>query len=485
MTAQTPAREARHASLERAALAQRDARSARREALLARMGRPILLGGVGVRARTLPGYGVAFRQDSTFLYLVGPAGPGAYAWIDERGTTLFLPPTPPGDALWHGPSPSPAARAAALGVDRVADLVDLPALVQRARPAVLAVPDEAVNRQLTAWTGVPLAFGQHHGDAELVHAIIELRRTKDAADVAALREAAEATVAAHRLTMAATRPGVSERALFAVFRAALDARGAVEGYDTILTQRGEILHHHGHEGVCADGALLLCDGGGESLATGFTADVTRTWPVSGRFSPRQRAAYDAVLAGHAAALTAAQPGARWRDVHLASALPIAHFLVDEGLLRDISAEDAVAEGAHALFYPHGVGHFLGLDVHDLEAYGDLATYPPGARRSAQFGLNHLRVDLPLEAGWVMTVEPGFYVVAEILADPALRAGPGRWLHGDTAAAWVGFGGIRIEDDVLITRDGPLVLTDGLPRAADEVEALVGTADLSAVWEGAA
>lgn len=455
------------------------ARAAARRALAGRLDRPILVLGSGLRDRNLPGYGLLWRQDSTMLYLVGDPGPGCAAIIQPDGaTTVYAPPAHPDAALWEGEPPTPDALRARLGVDAVAAIDTLAAAAHAAQPAVVPCADPAWNAHAAAWLGRDVAFGVppvDAGDVALTDALIAMRRAKRPDELAAMRRAAAATVDAHRLTMALTRPGIREASLHVAFQAALSARGLTEGYATILTQEGEVLHHHGHGLTCEAGRLLLCDGGGEEVTSGYGADVTRTWPVSGRFTPRQRAAYDAVHAAWQAAIDACRAGVRYRAVHDAACLALATWLRDEGLVRTASAEEAVARGAHAVFFPHGVGHLLGLDVHDLEAFGDRAAYPPGQARDPLFGTRNLRLDLPLEADWVVTIEPGFYVVPSILGDRTLRDTLGDAVDWDAAAAWVGFGGIRIEDDVVV-RDGapPEILTDALPRDADAVEACVGT-----------
>jgi Xaa-Pro aminopeptidase len=414
-----------------------------------------------------------FRQDSSMWYLSGYAGPDAALWIDGRRTVLFAPLPDADDALWHGERPGADALAEACAVDEVRpyDIEALRVLAAQS-PATLASPDAAVNAWLSEATGTPLAFGSQYGDDALVDALIRARRRKDAWEIAAMREAAATSAQAHRLAMALTVPGRTEAALAAAFTAFLEARGLTPGYGVILTQRGEVLHCHEHDGTLTEGRLLLLDGGGEVRTHGYGADITRTWPVSGRFSAQQRAAYDAVLAAQQASLALCQPGTRYRDVHDASCRVLAQFLVDEGLLR--GSVDAVLERhAHALFFPHGVGHHLGMDVHDLENFGDRPSYPPGQGRPTPFGTRNLRLDLPLEPGWVVTIEPGFYVVPAILDDPTLRARFQDMLNPDALAAWAGFGGIRIEDDVHITPDGPDILSSDVPTAPAEVEACIG------------
>jgi Xaa-Pro aminopeptidase len=447
--------------------------AARREQLLREVSGPILLRGMGRRARNLPMNEVPFRQDSSFWYLTGCALPGASLWLDDDGATLFVAPPADDDDLWHGHVDTLDDLAQRYGVDVRPD-AELAPKLSGARPRTLAIADHAVNTELAALTGLPHVFGASHGDDALVHALIQMRRTKSAAELEAMAEAGRLSADAHRFVMAATKPGGTERALTALFRAYLSARGCTLGYDTILTQRGEVLHNHDHSGVLEAGRLLLLDGGGELEGSGYGADITRTWPVSGTFTPRQRAAYDAVLAAQEASLAVCRAGVRYREVHDAACRVLAQFLLDEGILRDISVDDAVETGAHALFFPHGVGHLLGLDVHDLENFGDLPAYEPGAQRPEPFGTRYLRLDLPLEPNWVVTIEPGFYVVPAILGKKHLMDRFAKVVDLDAIAPWQGFGGIRIEDDVVVTDDHPRVLTDGVPKAPDAVCALVGS-----------
>lgn len=444
----------------------------RRDRLLADVGGPILLLGGRIRDRNLPGYGYPFRQDSTFLYFTGCALPDAAALLSKSGSILFLPPTADGDALWHGETPTHEAIREAHGFERILPRDELP---QHLTPdaLVLACSDAAVTAEASRMVGRPLGYGSEHGDPALVRAIIRMRRRKSAAEIEAIRAIGRRTSLAFQAVMRATRPGVSEQALNALFEAVLASRGNVTGYATILTQRGEVLHNHAHDGILEAGRLLLLDGGGEA-PSGYGCDITRTWPVSGRFDERQRGAYAAVLEAQLASIATVRAGVEYRAVHDASSLVIARFLKDEGLIS-CDPDTAVDIGAHALFFPHGVGHHLGLDVHDLENFGDLPSYPEGVGRSEQFGTRYLRLNLPLEADWVVTIEPGFYVVPAILRDPTLRERFGKVVDFARAESWIGFGGIRIEDDVRVTADGREVLTD-VPKEIGQLEDLVGSGD---------
>ncbi len=335
----------------------------------------------------------------------------------------------------------------------------------------LAVADEDRNRQVSAWVGQPLVFGQEHGHEALIDAVIAMRRAKGPDEIEAMCQAARASERAFRAVIAATQPGSHERSLAALFHAVLAIQGHTTGYDTILSQSGEVLHNHRHDQRLQAGRMVLLDGGGEG-PHGYGVDITRTWPVSGSFAPRQRAAYEAVLEAQLSAIDACTVGRDYRDVHDAACRVLARWLKDEGLLK-VGVDEAIERQAHAVFYPHGTGHHLGLDVHDLENFGDRPSYPSGKGRSGLFGLSYLRLHLPLEEGWVVTIEPGFYVVPAILHDAALRERLNDAVDFERAEDWLGFGGIRIEDDVHITAKGPQVLT-AVPKSVVDIEALVGS-----------
>jgi Xaa-Pro aminopeptidase len=308
-------------------------------------------------------------------------------------------------------------------------------------------------------------------DAELADVIIRLRLVQDAGALDQLRQSARATAAAHRAGMLATQPGMREAEVAATMRAAIMGAGMDLSYSPIVTVHGEVLHAHHHDGTLEPNDLLLCDVGAESVE-GWATDVTRTWPVSGKFSPTQRDAYEAVLSAQHAALNAVTPGARYKQVHFASMLALTEALVELKILRG-SPEALLAAGATALFYPHGVGHLLGLDVHDMEDLGDRAGYAPGRQRSPEASLRYLRLDRDLVAGMVVTIEPGFYQIPGLLS--ALdQGGPlAKMVDRTRLAQFADVRGIRIEDDVLVTDSGYEILTRDIPKTIGEVEALVG------------
>ncbi len=441
---------------------------ARRAALAEAVGAPILLLGHLPLARNFRLNVYPFRQDSTFLYYVGLSSPNAAAVIEPSGrTTLYLPLPEPGDALWHGEVPAADARAARVGADAVRPRRELAPGDYR----TLVTADPQANAEGRRLTGRPLdSADPGTGHADLLAAVVAQRLVRDDDEVDAIRRAAAVTHRAHVAGMRCTRVGTTEDAVQAVIDGTFRLHGMTCAYPSIVTVRGEVLHGHAQGLRLAADDLLLVDAGAEEPG-GYASDVTRTWPADGRFDARQAAMYDLVLASQEAGIERVRPGVRYRDVHLASARVIARGLVDEGLLRG-DVDGLVEQGAHAAFFPHGVGHLLGLDVHDLELYGDIG-YPPGRDRSDQFGLAYLRLDRDLCPGMVVTVEPGVYFVPEIFADDALRARLAGAVDWAAAETWIGFGGIRIEDDVLVTDSYPEVLTASIPKDRRAVETLVG------------
>jgi Xaa-Pro aminopeptidase len=233
---------------------------------------------------------------------------------------------------------------------------------------------------------------------------------------------------------------------------------------------GEVLHSEHYHNPLQTGDLLLADVGAET-STGWAADVTRTWPVSGKFSPTQRAIYDVVLAAHDACIDCISPGVEYQDIHLLAARVMAAGLVDLGILRG-NVDDLVEMDAHALFFVHGIGHLIGLDVHDMEDLGDLAGYQAGRTRSSRFGLGFLRLNRVLRPRMLVSIEPGFYQVPAILNNSENRAKYKNIVKWDELEKFADVRGIRIEDDILVTEEGREVLTGKLPTKALDIEELV-------------
>jgi Xaa-Pro aminopeptidase len=304
-------------------------------------------------------------------------------------------------------------------------------------------------------------------DAALAEAMIALRLTHDEAAITQLREAAGVTERAHRAGMAATRPGLREAAVRAAMEGPIIAAGCSPAYGCIVTAHGEVLHNERHDGLLAHGDLVLADVGAET-PEGFAGDVTRVWPVSGRFSPSQRAVYEVVLASQLAAIDAVAPGVSYREVHRRAGLALVEGLCALGILRG-DAQELYARGAAALFFPHGVGHLLGIDVHDMEDLGDRAGYAPGRARSTSPGERYLRLDRDLQPGMCVTIEPGFYQIRRILERPEEVGELESALDRAELRRYADVRGIRIEDDVLVTSLGREVLSHAVPKAVADVE----------------
>ncbi len=462
----------------------------RRGEFLESIGRPVLLMSGGALPRNYPQNVFPYRADSSFLFFFGEAEPDSAAFFDPEDHTviLFLQDRTSEAALWHGPVPGFEEMRARHGVTRVLSVSDLKSSVQKLahgrKVGSIAVADPKATARAREITKEKLCFESpaDHGDLEAIDAVSRLRLKRSEEEIGEMRAAARVTREAHTLAMAQTRPGVHERQLAGVVEGCFVRHGCVTAYNTILSVRGEILHiiHQVH--VAGEGDLLLLDAGAE-VKSGYCADVTRTWPVSGRFSAEQRAVYEIVLRANLECIGLVKPGHRYRDIHLHAARTVAEGLVSLGLLRG-NVDALVETGAHALFFPHGVGHLLGLDVHDMEAFGDRIAYPGGRKRSSQFGTAYLRLDRDLEPGNCMTIEPGIYFVPAILHDPSFREQFRDQVDFDRAEQFLrmnqgrGFGGIRIEDDVLTTASGAEVLTARIAKTVEEVESIACSAGLS-------
>jgi Xaa-Pro aminopeptidase len=455
-------------------LVARPAVERRRAALMSSLGAaPVLLAAGVPRARNYAANTFPFRAHSHFLYFVGWAAPGAMALFDEGRVTLGLSPPSPDDAIWSGPVPAWPAIAEALGVD-IIPLAALSARLSGRMVATLPATDAETRARQSELLGRPLSPGAlGEADRALADVVIALRLRHDDAAVAELRLAAAVTAHAHAAGMRATRPGIAESVVCAAMEAELTARGCGTAYGSIVTVHGEVLHNEAHGSLLAAEDLLLADVGAETPG-GWAGDVTRTWPVSGHYSTEQAEIYDVVLGAQRAAIAAVRPGVRYRDIHVLATEVLARGLRDVGILRGDPLERA-RDGTAALLFPHGVGHLLGLDVHDMEDLGDLAGYAPGRSRSAEPGLRYLRLDRDLAPAMAVTIEPGIYFIPALLDDEDLRRRTADRVDWPQLERFRRLRGIRIEDDILVTTTGAEVLTASIPKDRNEVETLLSAA----------
>lgn len=384
----------------------------------------------------------AFRACSHFLYFCGWNQPEVWVRLEGGEATLYW--NRPGvhTAVWEGPGPRWEELQERFGFDHLQPAVERPPLAMKESPA------------------------------ELQDAVIQLRLSHDEAAQRQLREAVDMSVRAHFQAMRATRPERREFQIVATLLVSVTQEGGGCSFQPIVSTAGEVLHNPHYQGTLERGQLLLVDFGAET-GEGWAGDLTRTYPVRTTFSPRQAEIYQVVLKAEKAAIEACRPGVEYRQVHRVACLEIAAGLVDLGLLKG-QPEDLVERGAHALFFPHGIGHLLGLDVHDMEDLGDRAGYAPGRSRSKQFGTCYLRLDRCLQPQMAVTIEPGFYWIPQLLENPEYTDPLRDCLNPETIAAYREVRGIRIEDDVLITAEGRENLSQGLPKELQELEIVVNS-----------
>ncbi|MDB9315856.1 aminopeptidase P family protein [Spirulina sp. CS-785/01] len=435
--------------------------------------RTVLLWSGQAPSRNFPANLYPFRASSHFLYFTEMNLENAVIRLDQGNLTLYYDDPPPSAALWQGEKPSRDRIAAQLDATAAYPLSELPHH-HLTEAATLPVQDKATYQQQCHLLQRPLPPpSQSQGpDLALAKAIITLRLAHDEAALAQIRQAAQVSINAHKTGIQTAKTAQTEAQVRGAMEGVILAHNFTCAYPSIVTKQGEVLHNEVHYHSLQNGDLILADVGAET-ELGWASDLTRTFPVKGRFSSTQREIYDLVLRAHDTCIEQMGPGVEYQDIHCCAARVLAAGLVELGILRG-QPEELVAQDVHALFFPHGVGHLLGLDVHDMEDLGDLAGYAPGRQRSDRFGLKYLRLNRPLQPGMVVTIEPGFYQVPRILNDPNTRKQYQKWVNWEKLAQFADVRGIRIEDDVLVTQTGSEVLTAALPTQGTEIEALMNT-----------
>jgi Xaa-Pro aminopeptidase len=305
---------------------------------------------------------------------------------------------------------------------------------------------------------------------DLIRAVVAMRSIKDAAEIAEIEKAVNVTNTMQLAAINGARSWMTEAKVAGMLQAIAIGEGGNLAFPTILTTNGQILHNHYGPYPLAQGRMVLCDCGAEGPSH-YSGDLTRTFPVDPQFTSIQRDVYQIVLDAHLAAVSVLKPGIPYKDVHLLACKRLFLGLQALGLTRG-DADSAVAAGAHALFFQCGLGHMLGLDTHDMENLGEAYVgYTETLRKSTQFGLKSLRLGRPLEAGFVITVEPGLYFIPELIESWAAQGLHKEYINYDKVRMFAGFGGIRIEEDFLITPDGARLLGEPLPKTIPEIEAL--------------
>ncbi len=418
-----------------------------------------------------------FRQDSTFLYFFGLDSPGLAAVmdLDENRTVIFGDDISLEDVIWMGHLPKLKERAAGVGVKRTAPRAAFAEYVRKARESGRTVHFLPPYRpgsadELAAVTAIPQQQLKVRASEVFIRSVVDLRMVKSREEVAEIEAALDVTWDMYSLAFRFCRRGHFEYEVAGAMEAAALCRGVRPAFPLIVTVNGQTLHNHAHDNLLTAGRLLVADAGAES-ARHYASDITRTIPVGGRFSRRQRDIYEIVSAAQEAGIRTMRPGVTFKEAHLKAAGVIASGLKDLGLMKGDPAE-AVNAGAHALFFPHGLGHNMGLDVHDMENLGEnYVGYDRTVERSQQFGLAYLRMARELKPGYVLTVEPGIYFIPALFEKWRSEGKFREFIAYDRVEKYLDFGGVRIEDDVLVTDKGRRVLGKPVPKRVEEVESV--------------
>jgi len=418
-----------------------------------------------------------FRQDSSFLYFFGLDSPSLAAVIDidEGKECIFGDDITVDEIIWMGPKPTIREKCEKVGVRQSKPLEKL---VETLKEAILNkreihfLPqyraDNILNIQKLL--GIGLDEIQQRVSVKLIKAIVVQRSIKSEGEIDQIEAALEIAYQMQTTAMKMTRPGIYERDVAAAMESIAKSMGGRLSFPTIFTIHGETLHNHYYGNMMNEGDLVINDSGADNVMH-YASDITRTIPIGGRFDSRQSDIYSIVLSAQESAIRAIKPGIEFRDIHKLACETLASGLKDLGLMKG-DTKEAVQAGAHALFFQCGLGHMMGLDVHDMEALGeDYVGYTDSIERSEQFGLRSLRLGKELEAGFIITVEPGLYFIPELFDCWKAENLHESFINYGRVESYRDFGGVRLEDDVLVTENGSRVLGKPIPKATEEVEAL--------------
>ncbi|MFK7774950.1 MAG: aminopeptidase P family protein [Saprospiraceae bacterium] len=417
-----------------------------------------------------------FRQDSTFLYYLGidVAHVAAIIDVDENKTILFGKDLSVEYIVWMGVQPTMRELADKSGVEECQNYNNISTFLKDAKSKGREIhflpPYRAENMlKMEEWLDTRVKDLKNNTSKKLIQSVVEQRSIKSAEEIVQMEHAVAITKEMHVAAMRAAKKGRKEYDLAGIAHGIAKGCGGDLAYPIIMTVNGQTLHNHYHGNTLKNGQLVLGDFGAEN-GMHYAGDITRTFPVAKTFTQKQKEIYQIVLDAEEAAIQALKPNASYKTIHLQAAKDMAEGLKSLGLMKG-NIEEAVTEGAHALFFPHGLGHMIGLDVHDMEDLGEnLVGYGEGVERSTQFGLKSLRLGKELEEGNVLTVEPGIYFIPELIDQWKAENKFTDFLNYDKINTYRDFGGVRIEDNCLVTKDGHQVLGPRIPKTIEEVEA---------------
>ena len=425
-----------------------------------------------------PANGYSFRQDSSFLYYFGLDHPdlAGVMDLDEGKDYLFGNDVDMDDIIWMGRQPTLKEQGLKAGITHTAPLKELDAMISAATAKGRKIHYLPPYRgetiiQLAGLLGIPNSGVKAGASVDLIKAVIKMRMEKDDLEIAEISRMVDVAYKMHTTAMKMAKPGVIEQEIAGTIEGIALAHEGPVSFPVILTINGQTLHNHYHGNVLKEGRMLVIDAGCES-ALHYASDITRTVPVGGKFSQRQKEIYEIVLKANMAATEAVKPGVPFRDVHLIAAREVAAGLKNVGLIHG-DVDEAVNKGVHTLFFPHGLGHPLGLDVHDLEGMGENHVgYDDEVIRSREFGLGFLRFGRKLKKGFVMTIEPGIYFIPELIDLWRSENRHSAFIDYDKVETYKDFGGIRIEDDVVVTDKGYKVLGKPIPKTVKDIESVM-------------
>ncbi|MBN2806924.1 MAG: aminopeptidase P family protein [Prolixibacteraceae bacterium] len=418
-----------------------------------------------------------FRQHSSFLYYFGIDRPSLAALIDlDSGQEIvFGDEMTIDDIVWMGNRTSIREEAEMVGISEVLPMVKLYTFLREANAAGRSIhflPPYRPENKIKILRLLNIRPDQFtaKSSVDLVRTVIAQREIKDNEEIAELDKAVNWSVDMHIAAMKYARPGMQESEVAAKVLQVVHEREGQASFPVIATVSGQILHNHHHGNVLKKGQLFLLDAGAETPMH-YAGDLTSTFPISPRFRRKQREIYELVLAAHYQTAAMLRPGITFKEVHFEACRIIFEGLKDLGLTKG-NTEEAIAQGAHAMFFPTGLGHMMGLDVHDMEDLGELNVgYAPGETKSTQFGLKSLRLAKELKTGHVLTIEPGIYFIPELYKIWRAERKFEDFINYKNVKSYLGFGGVRIEQDYLITKKGSRILGRKKPMDVEEIEML--------------
>ena len=415
-----------------------------------------------------------FMQDSTFLYYFGLNRENLFGVIDIDNDKeyIFGNEITIDDIIWMGPKITLQKQCESVGIKNLSSINELENFIlslKNEKRTLHYIPQyrHSIMIKMSEWLKISPKEINNHVSRELCFAVANQRNIKTEEEIIELEKAVNVTRAMHLAAMEKIKPGMMEYEVAAILENVAKSQNCGLSFPTICSINGQTLHNHYHGNKIKEGDLLLIDAGAR-LENGYCGDMTTTHPVSGKFTEKQKDIYNLLISMFDKAEELIKPGITYMAVHLAVCKVLAEGMISRGILKG-NADEIVEKGVHALFMPHGLGHMMGLDVHDMENIGEPIVGYNGAEKSRQFGLSSLRLGRILETGFVFTVEPGIYFIPELIEKWKSENKFIEYINYDELEKYINFGGMRYEGDYLVTETGNRRLGDSMPKYPDEIE----------------